>query len=245
MAVIAKVNTGNNIGQVKLTKQTSSTIASQNFKPKPNVALTELTDVSIVNAQDGNVLVFESSTGKYTTQAINAVTSANGTIAWNTANAAFVAANAAFVAANSASVAANVATATDTTQNNSITAAFNQANAAFAAANTVTFSINTIPTGTSVTINGDTTDLAIHINTQVAGTLTINAPTGTPVDGQKIMIRLVSTNVQTFSWNAIFAGSNDIPLPTVSTGSGKYDYIGFIYNSAATKWQILAKNFGF
>ena len=43
MAVNARVNTGSNIGQVKLTQQTRSTIAAQNFAPKPNVALAELT----------------------------------------------------------------------------------------------------------------------------------------------------------------------------------------------------------
>lgn len=98
---------------------------------------------------------------------------------------------------------------------------------------------------TSITINADTTDLATQANTQAAGTLTINAPTGTPVNGQKLMLRLQSTNVQTFSWNAIFAGSTDLVLPTSSSGSSKYDYVGFIYNSTASKWQIIAKNFGF
>ena len=102
-----------------------------------------------------------------------------------------------------------------------------------------------IADGTSVTINADTTDLATQTNTQVTGTLTINAPTGTLANGQKIMLRLQSSNVQTFSWNAVFAGSTDLSLPTVSSGSSKYDYVGFIYNTTATKWQILAKNFGF
>jgi hypothetical protein len=102
-----------------------------------------------------------------------------------------------------------------------------------------------IADGTSITINADTTDIATQANTQTAGTLTINAPTGTPVNGQKIVLRLQSTNVQTFSWNAIFAGSVDLPLPTASTGSSDYDYLGFIYNSTASKWQLLAKVFGF
>jgi hypothetical protein len=105
--------------------------------------------------------------------------------------------------------------------------------------------ITTIADGTSVTINGDTTDIALQTNTQAAGTLTINAPTGTPFDGQKLVFRLKSTNVQTFSWNAIFASSNEVVLPVTSTGSGKYDYVGFMYNSINSKWQILARNLGF
>ena len=102
-----------------------------------------------------------------------------------------------------------------------------------------------IADATSVTINADTTDMATQANTQAVGTLTINAPTGTPVAGQKIIFRLSSTNVQTFSWNGVFQGSTDLNLPTASTGGGKYDYVGFIYNAVALKWQLVAKVFGF
>ena len=97
----------------------------------------------------------------------------------------------------------------------------------------------------SITINADITDVATQANTQSVGTLTINAPTGTPVNGQKILLRLRSTNVQTFSFNAIFTGSDDLSLPTTSSGATKYDYLGFVYNSTATKWQLVGKVFGF
>lgn len=110
---------------------------------------------------------------------------------------------------------------------------------------TIQSRIVAVADATSITINADTTDMATQANTQALGTLTINAPTGTLVNGQKLMLRLQSTNVQTFSWNAAFAGSTDLTLPTASSGSSKYDYVGFIYNSTATKWQIIAKNFGF
>lgn len=102
-----------------------------------------------------------------------------------------------------------------------------------------------ISDGTSITINSDTTDIATQANTQAVGTLTINAPTGTPANGQRLVLRLRSTNIQTFSWNAAFAGSSDQSLPTASSGSSKYDYMGFMYNSTAATWQLLAKNFGF
>lgn len=102
-----------------------------------------------------------------------------------------------------------------------------------------------IADGSSVTINLDTTDLAYQVNTQVAGTLTINAPTGTLKNGDKLLFRIKSTNIQTFSWNAIFSGSSDLSLPTTTTGSGKTDYIGFMYNSTDADWQLIATNFGF
>ncbi len=105
--------------------------------------------------------------------------------------------------------------------------------------------VTVITDATSITVNADTTDIATQANTQAAGTLTINAPTGTPTGGQKFIIRIRSTNVQTFSWNAVFQGSTDIGLPTASSGGGLYDYVGFIYNGTAAKWQMIAKVFGF
>ena len=102
-----------------------------------------------------------------------------------------------------------------------------------------------ITDATSVTINADTTDVALQTNTQATGTLTINAITGSPVNGQKIIFRLKSTNVQTFSWDAVFQGSVDLVLPTASTGGDKFDYFGFMYSSSTSKWHLIAKNFGY
>jgi hypothetical protein len=98
---------------------------------------------------------------------------------------------------------------------------------------------------TSITPNAVTTDILVQANTQAIGTLTINAPTGTPFNGQSLVIRISSAAVQTFAWNAIYQSSTDLPLPTATSGATKTDYLGFIYNSTAVKWQILAKNFGF
>jgi hypothetical protein len=105
--------------------------------------------------------------------------------------------------------------------------------------------IITVNGTSSISINSDTTDIAKHLNTQTAGSTLSIASTGTPVDGQKMMLKLLSTSSLTLNWNSIFAGSADLALPLVSTGNDKYDYMGFIYNEATTKWHLLAKNFGF
>jgi hypothetical protein len=105
--------------------------------------------------------------------------------------------------------------------------------------------IVTVPDSNTITINADSTDIATQTNTQSAGVLTIGAVSGTAFDGQKIVLRLQSATVQEFAWNSSFVGSADLALPTVSTGSGKYDYMGFIYNESTSKWHLLAKNFGF
>ena len=63
----------------KVTQQTRTTIAAQNFKPKPNVALTELTDLNISGVQDKQVIQYDSATGKFIANTISAsVTSVNG-----------------------------------------------------------------------------------------------------------------------------------------------------------------------
>jgi hypothetical protein len=98
---------------------------------------------------------------------------------------------------------------------------------------------------TSITVNADITDIAQQNNTQAVGTLTVNAPTGTITDSEKFILRIRSTNIQTFSWNGVFAGSTDGSLPTATTGSSKTDYMGFMYMTADSKWHMIAKNFGF
>jgi len=105
--------------------------------------------------------------------------------------------------------------------------------------------VTTVTDATSITPNINTTDIVNQLNTQVAGTLTINAPTGTPVDGEKLIFRIKSTNVQTFAWNAVYVGSTDFAIPTDTSGSALTDYMGFMYNTNSTKWHLLAKNFGF
>jgi hypothetical protein len=103
----------------------------------------------------------------------------------------------------------------------------------------------TITDGYSITIDSNITDIAYQLNTQVTNILTIAAPTGTPINGQKLILKVKCTNTQTFSWNQIFTGSVDQSLPIATSGNSKYDYMGFIYDSDAIKWQLVARNFGF
>ena len=60
-------------------QQVRSTIVAQSFAPKPNVALTELTDTNITSVQNGQVLQFNSTTGKFEANIVTAtVVSVNG-----------------------------------------------------------------------------------------------------------------------------------------------------------------------
>lgn len=75
--------------------------------------------------------------------------------------------------------------------------------------------------------------------TAQAATLTINAPTGTPVDGNKLIFRILDSGVsQTLTWNGTYTAIG-VTLPT-STTAGKMTYVGCIYNAANTRWDVVA-----
>lgn len=115
------------------------------------------------------------------------------------------------------------------------------------ASDTVTFTnkrvtkrVTAASDATSITPDGDTADVVTQANTQALGTLTINSPSGTPTNGQELTLRIKSTNAHTYSFNAIYRGSLDTPLPTTHSGSSLTDYLKFIYNSADSKWDLIA-----
>lgn len=108
----------------------------------------------------------------------------------------------------------------------------------------ITKRVVTAADATSITPTGDTADWTEQANTQATGTLTINAPTGSPTSHQAWGLNIKSTNVQTFSWNAIFVGGTN-PLPTATTGGGKWDYYTFIYNSTSLKWYYTGSAINF
>ena len=69
--------------------------------------------------------------------------------------------------------------------------------------------------------------------------LTIDAPTGTPVDGRKLIIRIKDNGTaRALNWNTIFEVIG-VALPTTTTAN-KTIYVGLIYNSQASKWNVLA-----
>ena len=92
------------------------------------------------------------------------------------------------------------------------------------------------------TPNIDTTD--VHIITALAAGSVFAAPTGTPTQGQQLIIRIKDDGTaRSLGWNSGVGGyraSTDLALPT-TTILGKTMYCGFIYNSTDTKWDLLAK----
>lgn len=76
--------------------------------------------------------------------------------------------------------------------------------------------------------------------TALAAADTIAAPSGTPVDGQSLVIRIKdNATARVLAWNAIYRASSDLALPLTTTIS-KTMYLGFKYNAADSKWDFLA-----
>ena len=53
------------LGKVTVFQPNRSTITSPNFRPKPNVSLAEINDVSAENVQNGYLLVYSSANNRY------------------------------------------------------------------------------------------------------------------------------------------------------------------------------------
>jgi hypothetical protein len=89
------------------------------------------------------------------------------------------------------------------------------------------------------TPNSDTTD--IYLVTALAQTATFGAPTGTPTEGQQLIIRIKDNGTaRSLAWNAIYRASSDLALPTTTIVS-KTVYLGFMYNSTDSKWDLLSR----
>jgi hypothetical protein len=74
-----------------------------------------------------------------------------------------------------------------------------------------------------------------------AATATFGAPTGTPVNGQKLIIRVTDNGTaRILAWNAKYRAGTDLPLP-LTTVLSKTMYLGFVYSTQSTGfWDIVA-----
>lgn len=73
--------------------------------------------------------------------------------------------------------------------------------------------------------------------TAQAATATFSAPSGTPANGNILLIRITATGgEQTLNWNSIYRGGTDIALPT---STNLTSYIQFVYNSTDATWDLV------
>lgn len=103
----------------------------------------------------------------------------------------------------------------------------------------VTPRIGTTTSSSTPTPDADAND-EYNVTALAAGA-TFGAPTGTPTEGQKLIIRIKDNGTaRSLAFNAIYRAGTDVALPTTTVLS-KTLYLGFIYNGADTKWDLVAK----
>lgn len=103
----------------------------------------------------------------------------------------------------------------------------------------ITPRVVSITSSASITPNGDTTDQ--YNVTALAVPATINAPTGTPTDGQKFVLRIEDDGTaRALTWTTTSGAyrvvGTTLPTTTVAT---KVLYVGCIYNSTDVFWDVV------
>lgn len=80
-----------------------------------------------------------------------------------------------------------------------------------------------------------------QVNYLLTGTAAFAVPSGTPVNGQKLSIRLYAASTQTVSWTTTSTGYRVIgtTLP-LSVAAGKTVYVGCVWNSTDSFWDVVA-----
>lgn len=100
---------------------------------------------------------------------------------------------------------------------------------------------NGATTSGTITPTADTADQYNMLG--LNGTVTIAVPSGTFVDGQKLLLRLKdSGSSQILNWTTVGANSYrviGVNLPT-STSASKTSYVGCVYNSTDVYWDVVA-----
>ena len=77
--------------------------------------------------------------------------------------------------------------------------------------------------------------------TALAAAAAFSAPSGTPANGNTLLIRIKdNATARALTWNSIYRGIAD-SLPSTTVIS-KIMYIGFIYNSTDSKWDMVGLN---
>jgi hypothetical protein len=89
---------------------------------------------------------------------------------------------------------------------------------------------------TSITPNTDAADWTYQVNTQSAGTLTMNADAGTgQTANQGWGLQIYTTNAQTFAWDSSYIGTAALPLPTTLPAGDSY--LTFVRSTRVNKWR--------
>lgn len=96
--------------------------------------------------------------------------------------------------------------------------------------------VQSVTSAATVTPDMDSNDM-VRITAQAAA-LTMAAPTGSPVEGQALVIRIKDNGTaRSITWNAIYRAIG-CTLPTTTVIS-KTTYVVCIYNASDTKYDVV------
>jgi hypothetical protein len=102
----------------------------------------------------------------------------------------------------------------------------------------VTPRVSTTTSSATPTINTDNVDVfGLTAQTVDITSFTTNL-SGTPTDGQRLLIYIVGTAARAITWGASFESST-VTLPTTTVSTNRLD-VGFIWNAATSKWRCVA-----
>lgn len=101
----------------------------------------------------------------------------------------------------------------------------------------ITRRVVTVAQSATPSINTDSTDVASI--TGLAQAITSVSVSGTPVDGDLLMVRITDNgSARAISWGSSFEAST-VALPTTTVASTML-VIGFMWNTATSKWRCIA-----
>jgi hypothetical protein len=100
--------------------------------------------------------------------------------------------------------------------------------------------VNSTASSATPAINTDTTDIFKITALAVAITSMSSGLTGTPVDGQKLTIRIKDNGTsRAITWGASFVSSGIATL-LANTVTSKQHTVGLVYDAAVSKWVCMA-----
>jgi hypothetical protein len=95
-------------------------------------------------------------------------------------------------------------------------------------------------TSGTIAPNGNTTDVFNAFG--LTGAITVDTPSGTPVDGQRLMLRFEDNGTgRGITWTGTSGAYRavGVTLPTTTVAS-KITYVGCVYNSTDIFWDVIA-----
>ncbi|MEK7126161.1 MAG: hypothetical protein AAB835_01590 [Patescibacteria group bacterium] len=98
--------------------------------------------------------------------------------------------------------------------------------------------VGSTTSGATPTINTDNVDIyQLTAQTEAITSFTTNL-SGTPVEGQVLVIEITGTAARAITWGASFEAST-VALPTTTVTTAKLT-VGVLYNAVTSKWRCVA-----